>query len=297
MNTKDKELKQYLSNKKDAEVKKIYNDIYPVLDGPSKTTLKEANDKANKISSGTNEIIDDKNKINEKIQQQNGENNQNKQERNNSKGDQSQITQQQSQKNDKSQSTSKADNNPPNVIISNNKSRKNEKSNGPPNVIVSNNKRREDKKSNGPPNIIVSNTSKNSPQSSSKKKDDKKLPDWANLDKLIDDSDIYDSDEELNNYLKEYVKLMRENINLMNEDLGNQKNPQSSNEKTKKDYLKVLNLEDSATIKDIKKRYKTLARNYHPDKNTNDKNKEQKTKKFIEITDAYEKLKKIMNFN
>jgi len=54
------------------------------------------------------------------------------------------------------------------------------------------------------------------------------------------------------------------------------------------DYYKILNVSREATIAEIKKSYRKLARKYHPDLNPGDKVSE---KKFKEITEAYEVLK------
>eukprot|EP00033_Pygsuia_biforma_P001968 GCRY01002191.1.p1 GENE.GCRY01002191.1~~GCRY01002191.1.p1 ORF type:complete len:414 (+),score=80.90 GCRY01002191.1:86-1327(+) len=53
------------------------------------------------------------------------------------------------------------------------------------------------------------------------------------------------------------------------------------------DYYKALGVKKNASIKDIKKAYKTLSRKYHPDKNPGDKEAE---KKFVEVATAYEVL-------
>lgn len=54
-----------------------------------------------------------------------------------------------------------------------------------------------------------------------------------------------------------------------------------------KDYYKILGVEKNATEKDIKRAYRKLARQYHPDKNPNDKTSEEK---FKEINEAHEVL-------
>jgi len=56
----------------------------------------------------------------------------------------------------------------------------------------------------------------------------------------------------------------------------------------KKDYYEILGLEKSASEDDIKKAYRKLAVQYHPDKNPGDKNAEEK---FRQATEAYEILK------
>lgn len=54
-----------------------------------------------------------------------------------------------------------------------------------------------------------------------------------------------------------------------------------------KDYYKILGVDKSAADKDIKKAYRQLARQYHPDKNPGDKSAEER---FKEINEAYEVL-------
>ncbi|MGZ6250642.1 MAG: molecular chaperone DnaJ [Candidatus Chromulinivorax sp.] len=56
---------------------------------------------------------------------------------------------------------------------------------------------------------------------------------------------------------------------------------------TKKDYYKILGVEKSATIDEIKKAYRQLAMKYHPDRNPDNKEAEAK---FKEVTAAYEVL-------
>jgi len=54
-----------------------------------------------------------------------------------------------------------------------------------------------------------------------------------------------------------------------------------------KDYYKILGVSKTANAKDIKKAYRKLAAKYHPDKNPDDKNAEEK---FKEINEANEVL-------
>ncbi|XP_072394815.1 dnaJ homolog subfamily B member 6-A-like isoform X2 [Diabrotica undecimpunctata] len=54
------------------------------------------------------------------------------------------------------------------------------------------------------------------------------------------------------------------------------------------DYYKILKVSKNASTDEIKKAYKKLALKWHPDKNPD--NKEEATKKFREISEAYEVL-------
>ena len=55
-----------------------------------------------------------------------------------------------------------------------------------------------------------------------------------------------------------------------------------------KDYYNILGVDKKASQEEIKKAYRKLAVKYHPDKNPNDKNAENR---FKEISEAYEVLK------
>lgn len=54
------------------------------------------------------------------------------------------------------------------------------------------------------------------------------------------------------------------------------------------DYYKILEVNRSASVADIKKAYRRLALKWHPDKNPD--NQDEATKKFKEISEAYEVL-------
>ena len=54
-----------------------------------------------------------------------------------------------------------------------------------------------------------------------------------------------------------------------------------------KDYYKTLGVERNASEDDIRKAYRKLAMQYHPDRNPNDKQAEER---FKEINEAYQVL-------
>lgn len=54
-----------------------------------------------------------------------------------------------------------------------------------------------------------------------------------------------------------------------------------------KNYYKILNVSNNANLNDIKKSYRKLAKQWHPDKNLGDKNAEER---FKEISEAYDVL-------
>ncbi|MFN7904416.1 MAG: DnaJ domain-containing protein, partial [Pseudobdellovibrionaceae bacterium] len=56
---------------------------------------------------------------------------------------------------------------------------------------------------------------------------------------------------------------------------------------SKKDFYSTLGVSRSATPEEIKKSYRKLAMQFHPDKNPGDKKAEDK---FKELTEAYETL-------
>jgi DnaJ family protein C protein 3 len=57
-----------------------------------------------------------------------------------------------------------------------------------------------------------------------------------------------------------------------------------------KDYYKILGIKRNAKPKEIKKAYRELALQWHPDKHSGEEDKEKATKKFAEISEAYEIL-------
>ncbi len=62
-------------------------------------------------------------------------------------------------------------------------------------------------------------------------------------------------------------------------------------------YFDVLNIKQDATIEEIKKAYKTLAKQYHPDKYKSEEEKKKAEKQFNVIKKAYDELLKIYDEN
>ncbi|CAF3778370.1 unnamed protein product, partial [Rotaria sordida] len=62
----------------------------------------------------------------------------------------------------------------------------------------------------------------------------------------------------------------------------------TSSKRNKKDYYEVLGVSKTATLKEIKKAYYTLAKQYHPD--TTEKKDATTSKRFQEVSEAYEVL-------
>ena len=56
------------------------------------------------------------------------------------------------------------------------------------------------------------------------------------------------------------------------------------------DPYTILGVSSSATDDEVKKAYRTLSKKYHPDMNINNPNKEETTKKFKEVQNAYDQI-------
>ena len=59
---------------------------------------------------------------------------------------------------------------------------------------------------------------------------------------------------------------------------------------SKRDFYETLGVDRTASDDDLKKAYRKLARQYHPDLQTGDHQKKQSEEKFKEINEAYEHL-------
>ena len=59
---------------------------------------------------------------------------------------------------------------------------------------------------------------------------------------------------------------------------------------SKRDFYETLGVERTASDDDLKKAYRKLARQYHPDLQNGEQQKKQSEEKFKEINEAYEHL-------
>ena len=66
-----------------------------------------------------------------------------------------------------------------------------------------------------------------------------------------------------------------------------------------KDYYKILGISENSSDEEIKKRYRTLCKEYHPDKTVNYSEEKRKIyeNKLKEIIEAYQEIKKIRGIN
>ena len=72
----------------------------------------------------------------------------------------------------------------------------------------------------------------------------------------------------------------------------------SLNREAKRDYYKVLGLGEGASIEEIKKAYRELAREYHPDRQSGMEGwqKEAASNTFHLVSEAYEELSEKIGF-
>jgi len=65
----------------------------------------------------------------------------------------------------------------------------------------------------------------------------------------------------------------------------------------KKDYYQILGVEKNSSMEDIKKAYRNLAKQYHPDKNPNNKEAEEKFKEISEANEVLSNTEKKSNYD
>ncbi len=172
---------------------------------------------------------------------------------------------------------------------SNHKSRR---KSGPPNVMIDDDDTSEDViETNLGNNFGKSGTNsayQNFSNTNNSYKETDQIPDWANLDFCMNNNDIF-NDDDLDSLMNEYVNLEKENLKY-----SRNKGHSGSHGKgmSMKECFNILNLSSSASVKQIKKRYKKLARMHHPDRNLNGD-----SSKFLRISEAYLTLKDLKDFS
>ena len=73
----------------------------------------------------------------------------------------------------------------------------------------------------------------------------------------------------------------------------NQIKPKTENELDESEAYEILNLDITATFAQVKRRYRELAKKWHPDKNDSAL-KNEAEKKFVRINQAYETIERKM---
>lgn len=87
-----------------------------------------------------------------------------------------------------------------------------------------------------------------------------------------------------------YAKMIEIEPHSQQAHQGQQKIEKLKKIKARKDYYKILGVTKSSDVKEIKKAYKKLALQWHPDKHQGEKDKEEAEAKFRDVAEAYEVL-------
>ncbi|KAI8908378.1 hypothetical protein EDD86DRAFT_191604 [Gorgonomyces haynaldii] len=114
--------------------------------------------------------------------------------------------------------------------------------------------------------------------------------DENNIEALIGRAESYLSQGDYQESVQDYERAFKINRNDERVFAGYQKAQKLLKQAGMRDYYKILDVPRSATTKEIKKAYRKLAQQWHPDKYKGDLTNEQVQKKMAEINTAYEVL-------
>ena len=115
----------------------------------------------------------------------------------------------------------------------------------------------------------------------------------------VSDQYLSDSEEQLLNEICNRLGIHSKSLNsilsrkrfISENQRRKQASPKVRYSSLTKSY-KILGLEDTVSFNEVKKAYRELAKQYHPDKIRNKDLKEQAKKQFQLITEAYDVIKK-----
>ena len=116
--------------------------------------------------------------------------------------------------------------------------------------------------------------------------------DENNVDALVNRAEAYMEKEDYQEAMADYKKAHEVDRNNRKVVEGYQKAQALLKRAGQRDYYKILGVPRSASPKEIKKAFRKLAQEWHPDKYSGDLPKEEVQKKMSEINQAYEVLSK-----
>merc|ERR1719312_626408 len=107
---------------------------------------------------------------------------------------------------------------------------------------------------------------------------------------LLDRGEAYLQQEDFDAALADFEKMLEINKDSEEGKAGVKKAKRLKKQAGKRNYYKILGVKKTASKKEILKAYKSLARQWHPDKFQDEAEKESAQKKFIDIAAAKEVL-------